>query len=294
MDDNFEDVRIMTRSRDLDDYDILSIASISAAVPHKTNESFRHFIWAAMSTYAFGNKSIDHVMKRYDYVWQRYRKGIFEHNPRILLLRRLMEIIQQASSRLESNDIKDDLGLICAKSALIRLEASFKSAYGLIRKEYIFESDAVIRIIIEQIAWAYSAPNADPTKLSRLRPNKCITKLKEIFPDAGKLYGMLSSWAHIDPSIISDYERFHKTDTPVVRRSEHNSLQSGTYLVCLAIVYINVTQHIFKIYPTSEFDSLMAELQGMYESYQKESSGNDEIGHNKSSQQDASEAGASA
>ena len=293
MNDEALDVRIMTRSRDLDDYDILSIQAISAAVPHQTSESFRHYIWAAMATYAFGNKSIDHVMKRYDYIWQRYRKGIFESNPRIMLLREMAKKIELAAHALEETEIESDLPLICAKAALVRLEASFKAAYGLIRKDYIFESDAVIRIILEQLAWAYPARTTDPKKLPNLRPNSCITKLKEIFPSAGRLYGQLSEWAHIDPSIIGDYERFHQEDIPVVRRSDHNSLQSGIHLMCLAVVYINVLQSLFRVYDSGFFSTEITTMQGMYERYQALREV-DSSSHNKPRQKDGSEAAASA
>jgi len=267
LDNESVEVRVITKSRDLDDYDILSIQSLSAAVPHETTESFRHFIWAAMATYAFGNKSIDNVMKNYDYIWQRYKKGVFENNPRILLLRSMTKEIKQAADALEAIEIEDNLSQICAKAALVRLEATFKSAYGLIRKEYIFESDAVIRIILEQIAWAYVAYGTDPDKLSMLKPNKCITKLKKVFPYAGKLYGMLSEWAHIDASIISDYERFHAEGVPVVRRSDHNSQQSGVNLMCLSVVYVKMIQDLFSIYEPEKSYKEIDRMNHMYEEY---------------------------
>jgi hypothetical protein len=57
--------QVITSSRDLDDYDILSTMTMSAAAPHHTTERFRKFIWAAMATHGLGNSSIDYVMKRY-------------------------------------------------------------------------------------------------------------------------------------------------------------------------------------------------------------------------------------
>lgn len=262
-----DDVRVVTRSSDLDDYDIISIQSISAAVPHKTTESFRHYIWAAMATYAFGNKSVDHVMRQYDYIWQRVRNGVFEKNPRILLLRSMMEKIQTISNDLEMKETKNELCFVCSKAALVRLEASFKAAYGLIRKEYIFESDAVIRIILEQLAWSYSAIQTNPEKLGSLRPNKCITKLKDVCPEAGMLYGRLSEWAHIDPFIITEYQRFHKEKIPVVRRSQHNSLQSGVNLIYLSTIYIKVIQTIFEMYEKDVYSEKLDELIGLYQLY---------------------------
>jgi hypothetical protein len=47
------EVRVLASSRDLDDYDIMSTMTLSAAVPHRTTDGFRKLIWAAMVTYGF-------------------------------------------------------------------------------------------------------------------------------------------------------------------------------------------------------------------------------------------------
>lgn len=269
MEENDTEVRVLTSSRDLDDYDILSLRMISAAVPHKTSESFRKFIWAAMVTYSFGNQSIDYVMRRYDWAWDKYKKGVFERNPRVLILRELVELINGAAARLEKCDKLKTLGHICAKAALCRLEATFKSAYGLIRKEYILESDAIVRLILEQLAWSYVAYSSTDEVVQNLEPTKCISSFKNFFAHAGSLYGELSEWAHIDPSIISNYLRFHQNNIPVVRRSEHNSLQSGIHMTALAIIYFRLIQHLFLIYQNEEYEQTLDRLNSMYEKYSK-------------------------
>jgi len=55
-----DETRVLDSSPDLDDYEILSVRTLSAAVPHKTTESLRRLVWGAMATYSFGNKSVDH------------------------------------------------------------------------------------------------------------------------------------------------------------------------------------------------------------------------------------------
>lgn len=261
------EVRVFKSSSDLDDYDILLLHTISAAVPHTSTESFRKFIWAAMVTYSFNNKSVDHVMRRYHWAWERCKKNVFEKNPRILILRELVALVNQIAERLEERKDQNTLGQICAKAALCRLEATFKSAYGLIRKEYIFESDAVIRLILEQLAWSYVASSVPDCDVQNLVPTKCVSAFKKFFSEAGSLYGELSEWAHIDPSIVLNYVRFHQNDIPVVRRSEHNSLQSGIYLTVLAVVYFRLIQHLFVIYENEEYDQILSRLNSMFEKY---------------------------
>jgi hypothetical protein len=53
----------------------------------------------------------------------------------------------------------------------------FKAAYGLVRKEYIFETDAVVRLILEQLAWAYAVYSAPDNDVFKVSPTKCITRL---------------------------------------------------------------------------------------------------------------------
>jgi hypothetical protein len=84
--DDAVDIRVITSSRDLDDYDILSTMTMSVAVPHRTTESFRKIIWAAMATYGLGNSSVDYVMKRYGPQWDKTGDKGIQRDPRIVAL----------------------------------------------------------------------------------------------------------------------------------------------------------------------------------------------------------------
>ena len=239
------DVHVMMSSRDLDDYDILATMTLSVAVPYKTTESFRKLIWAAMATYGFGNSSVDHVMRRYGFLWDKRADKSFQRDPRIVALREIAETINEIAGALDQVKPAPQLGPVCAKAALCRLEASFKAAYGLVRKEYIFETDAVVRLILEQLAWAFAVHSVPDEQVLRLPPTKCIGRLKALFPECGVLYGILTEWAHIDPSLAQNYLEFHKGGVDVIRRSEFNSFESGAHIAALAPVYLEVAQRLF-------------------------------------------------
>jgi len=252
--------RLITSSHDLDDYDIISTNLMSVAVPHRTNEGFRKMIWAAMVTYSLGNNSVDHVMKRYKFLWARRQNKSFQSDVRVISLRETCDAVREIADQLEK--VKStSLGKICAKSALCRLEASFKAAYGLVRRHYVFETEAVIRMILEQLAWAYVVPTIPEDKISKLKPNDCITRFKTFFADCGKLNGMLSNGAHIDPSIVDDYATFHAQGIPPVRRSREDSFDRGDSILVLAIVYLRLSQASFDLMSdelyTSKIDRLM-------------------------------------
>jgi hypothetical protein len=254
------EIRVLTSTRDLDDYDVLALNTISAAVPHKTSDGLRKLIWAAMVAHMFGNKSVDHVLRRYEHLWERFRPHARETSPQILALRQMAAQVDAIASALERVDPGALIGQICAKSALCRLEATFKAAYGLVRKNYIFETEAVVRLILEQMAWSCAAARIGDESVFYLNPTKCVGSFKSLYPDAGRIYGELSEGAHIDPSIAANYIRFHENGVPVVRRSRSDALASGARLLELAEVYAKVVQHLFSPLPMPEYEMISQEL----------------------------------
>jgi hypothetical protein len=261
------EIRYLTSSGDLDDYDILSTGNLSVAVPYTTTESLRRMIWAAMVTYGFGNSSVDHVAKRYGHLWERRRDKSFEVDPLLLILRSNQEAIRDIADTLEATKPGSSLGQICAKSALCRLEATFKAAYGLVRRNYIFETEAVIRMLLEQLAWTHEAYGIDDEGLRTLNPTKCITPFKAVFKEAGRFYGELSEGAHLDSSIVENYLRFHKDGSKVIRRSRPDSRHSGYYLTALAFAYLEVVQKLFAPFGERDYEERLARLIARHREY---------------------------
>lgn len=263
------EVRVLTASHDLDDYDILAMRTLSVAVPYRTTESLRKLIWAAMVTYVFGNSSVDHVIRRYGHLWENRIDKSFESDTRLLILRSTQEDVTYIAEKLEKTSTSKKLGHVCSKSALCRLEATFKAAYGLVRRDYIFETEAIVRMLLEQLSWAHEAHFTDDDSLRTLNPTKCITRFKTVFAEAGKFYGELSEGAHLDPSIVENYLRFHKSGSNVIRRSASDSQHSGYYLTALASVYLEVVQKLFSPFSSSEHDTLNQRLRKRHRDYCK-------------------------
>jgi hypothetical protein len=261
------DVRVITSSRDLDDYDILSTMTLSVAVPHRTTESFRRLIWAAMATYGLGNSSVDHVIRRYGHLWERRSDKSFQSDPRIIALREIAAVVKEVADELDRVTPAPGVGRLCSKAALCRLEASFKAAYGLVRREYVFETDAVVRLILEQIAWAFAVHSEPDDKVFQLSPTKCIGRLKTVFPGCGVLYGLLSEWAHLDPTLAQNYVEFSNHGVDVVRRSDANAFESGANLMVLAPVYLEVAQKLFSPLTVARYDQLCESVAEMARSY---------------------------
>jgi hypothetical protein len=90
-------------------------------------------------------------------------------------------------------------GVIHAEIFLLRLLSSFIAARRLINWGYLCEPLAILRSSLEQLAWAYAVGvNFDSKQLDNPNPPKCVGILKVRFPAAGRLYGALSRFSHMD------------------------------------------------------------------------------------------------
>jgi hypothetical protein len=261
-----DETRVLYSSDDLDDYDILSTGTLSAAVPHHTTASFRRLIWGAIATYSFGNESVDHVLRRNDYEWQQFRDGNTEL-PQIGALRGVTEIVNTTAHLLEGVEPGTSVGRICAKSALCRLEASFKAAFGLVRRGYLFETEAVARLVLEQLGWCLAAYESTDDGVFNLNPTKCINRLTAMAPGAGLLYKELTEGAHIDPEIAKNYLKFHAARTKVVRRSIPDALASGQRLLLLGQMYLRVVQKLFGVFSSDQLLEWDTKLKVLIENY---------------------------
>jgi len=261
-----EETRVLYSSNDLDDYDVLVTQTLSVAVPHHATKAFRRLIWGAIATYSLGNESVDHVLRRYECEWQQFYEGCKELS-QIGALRNTTEIVDAIAQVLEAVDPGSSVGRICAKSALSRLEASFKASFGLVQRGYVFETEAVARLVLEQLAWSLAAYQSADDEVFSLNPTKCINRLTAIAPSAGPLYKELTEGAHIDPHIATNYLKFHKAGTNVVRRSIPDAIASGQRVLLLAQIYPRVAHRLFPVFSTDQMLEWDTKLKVLIENY---------------------------
>lgn len=91
--------------------------------------------------------------------------------------------------------------------SMIRIVSSFQSAAILLRHGFYVEVMSIFRMILEQLAWGcYLIKETDETKIPKNRTQNNTKYLKEVLgDDFGKLYGHLSSEAHLEPKEIGKY-----------------------------------------------------------------------------------------
>lgn len=89
-------------------------------------------------------------------------------------------------------------GEVFSDAALSRASNTYYVASLLYREGHMIEAHATSRLMLEQIAWAFSVyERKDAEAAKKISPTKAISDLKKKIKSVGKLYGMLSQYVHL-------------------------------------------------------------------------------------------------
>lgn len=209
---------------------------------------------AAVKAYVNGYRSVDYVLKTYGDNWNLI--GKLKENPDNslydLLYKSLCEVGKVCDWWANAEKNGATSGIILAGAALMRLQSSFRVASLLIRLGYVHEAASILRIILEQIAWAYKVHGlSDQDDPLRVPTKKAITSLKELFPDSiGNLYSLLSAYTHISDEDARSFLVPEKNgeDWLVIRKTH----EPGGFLILiflqLADTYYIVSEYVHRNY----------------------------------------------
>jgi hypothetical protein len=216
------------------------------AVPLGTPAELRARMLAAWKSYGRGLLSMDEVLEKSRNAWhfdKDHRTDLQVFVDGIVLPSRdaVFNAIQRFNSAPEDSYPK--LGQFAAGAALTRLHTTFTVFALLTRFGYGFESAAVGRVILEQLAWVYAIRNREDKSLLDVFPQSSIASLKDLLPWAGKLYGKLSEYSHIKPELGSEYvEKYGKAYAVFSRRPINWSPMFAWVYALLADGYVIVSE----------------------------------------------------
>ncbi len=207
------------RVRDLlEDFEFVGNLSEGALIPSRPSDgSLKNNVKVALAATTLRVKSLDYVKRRY--CWDQYSEVI--ENDRT----KYVKAYKTAKTRMNTvvhRLVTDDRelptnGVFGASLVLERLKASFFSAHLLFGLGNEYEGYAVSRIILEQIAWAYSAFTMTEVKdIERIITTKSITKLRKLIPEVGLLYNFLSQKTHIDYASHGEFVNIENNKNYVV------------------------------------------------------------------------------
>jgi hypothetical protein len=175
------------------------------------------------------------VLKRYGDEWENLEYTSAES----LLARKITEDVKTYTRNAlkqvtAAPNMPDVLGMFASWAALTRLQTTFRTAIFAIHNGFHFEAASLSRMILEQLSWAYSIYKINDESLFKIEPQKCITKLKPLFPNAGKLYGQLSEKAHISPETTLQYVQSEDGQISIKLSDSTESTLNALILLMLA------------------------------------------------------------
>lgn len=157
----------------------------------------RRRLIAASLSYQIGNKSIDHVAKRYlsEVSYQEADPDRLDRQ----IERFITSRVDIQRDRLVDLTDREETSVVAimAEWTLLRVPFSTYCALSCAHRGALFESLALCRALLEQVAWAVKVHQLDdPERVMRQSATGAITDLKRVHPNAGEFYGWLSNHAH--------------------------------------------------------------------------------------------------
>jgi hypothetical protein len=182
-----------------------SFAALLRRDPHC--EHFAENVWAAAVASSFALKSLDYARRQYDYQKWKVETGILPTDLYIEAYQFTNSYVRNCIASVNTEGKPEpSVGVFGAAVVLTRLPSSFFCAHLMYQLGHTYEGHAISRLILEQLAWAYAAFEAqDVETVKRIRTTKTFSRLTSLVPQAGELYGFLSKKTHIDYSIHPEF-----------------------------------------------------------------------------------------
>jgi hypothetical protein len=180
----------------LRDFDVLLNQSWPVGVDSDYPSELRVRLSAASISFQMGNKSVDHVVKRY------LTDVTYKESPTDRLDKRIAHSLKLQLGKLDKILIELEpknsvLGQMVSKWTFMRVPFSFDFAITCAQRGALFECLAIVRMILEQVAWSLDVRFLDDFHaITSRQASQSIGAMRSIHPAAGKFYGWLSDHAH--------------------------------------------------------------------------------------------------
>lgn len=180
----------------LRDFDVLLNQGVPVGIDSDYPSELRVRLTAASLSFQMGNKSIDYVAKRY------LSDLVYSVTPRDRLDKRIAALLKQQLTQLDKvlGTLAPEtsvLGQMVSKWTLMRVPFSFDFAITCAQRGALFECLAIVRMVLEQVAWSLDIRHLDDfDEIISREATQSIRVIRSIHPAAGPFYGWLSDHAH--------------------------------------------------------------------------------------------------
>jgi len=242
---------------ELFEFDFIGDDLFSIGVPALLPSQFRKMVFGAAKTYVLGNASVDHTIRTYGANWnfEPPRRGYYP------LYREICYFVTSHINRevqrfLAIRRTNNHHGFFAARSALLRLQTSFRVACLLLRQHAWVELACILKLIVEQIAWSYAVRDLEGDALFWMAPTKAIGLVKAFCPNAPKVYGLLNETSHMSPEQTVEYLEFSTRHPGVYLTSARHTAKCAYFLLLLLDMYLLVSEYVHHGYYRSRYVSV--------------------------------------
>lgn len=217
-------------------------------VPYISSESQVEKAIAGYISEGMGIKSLDWTYK--NYVKDNYT-GIFDASfdkklvESIKLIKDYLDVYIEDMRNIDKPDIPS---LSACSVAFFRLKNSFLGALACLRLGLFLESIIIQRTILEQIAWMYQVHDYKDD-FFKLNPTRSISYLKNVIPEAGRMYKILSDFLHVSPELTKQFVKFDETNGgSLIMFSDKYLNLSMAHILTLVDWYCIIGEVVYKDY----------------------------------------------
>lgn len=228
----------------LEDLVTIGDSSWVIGVPYWSDEEFKRYVLAGVKAYATSSRSIDRILRDYGPAWTFSEKDQLQEEL-FLATSDVRSIVTDSLNTLfDSTPAEVPLGRFAAEAALLRLQNTFQAVVLLVRQGLHFEVQTLSRLILEQLAWAHAVSGYEDASYTDLRAERCISGLKQMLPNMGRMYGELSKTTHMRFETTLRYVKSDGRQMIVTHRATDVALVDAYHLLVLADAFRVECDHI--------------------------------------------------
>lgn len=228
----------------LDSFEVHYVPPFAWAVPRWMPAETKRRMLASVKSTQGGYSGVDYLLKRHGGKWdvEADNRSDVRRSADEMLSLSLRLVEDTAKWWTSVKDKEGTLGHFAAGAALLRLTTTFRSASLLNQLAHPYEAAALLRMALEQIAWAHAVSGRDDPQVLETSATKAVGPLKRVMPEAGLVYGLLSDWTHVGESWHTAFVRAESGDFRIVQKETQYACFLAWIQLRLADVYRSVSE----------------------------------------------------
>lgn len=228
------------------------LENVSYAIPVNSSKKLRKYFAAAIYKYNTTDDSFEEILNQLHDENFTEQNAVSTNEKICYLISSSVQIISKVIDNFGVDIKEEDINISAGENLFFlsasRLKETFKSAVILLQNGFFVEILPLFRLIHEQLCWlCYLLQETEEKNIFKNKTQSNVKYLKSVLGNEhGKLYGQLSSEAHLEPETINKYIKIEEDKVYIKGRSGKKCSEEIPTLILLFETYVRVIYHGFK------------------------------------------------